>query len=184
MTTPIRVSASIMIEEREVAEALALGDGDGEVAEHGRDADQAQDREDAAERAADEDQQDQGPDGVGRDPLRGEREPQQDADDRHRQPERGAAAPPTRPDRREDGVGRDDEQAHVDVVHADPGLDEEHPVHEHEEPDEAGHEPALEEDPGQEEQQARGEGAGDDPGNRQANGVRPDVDGGGRPARA
>ena len=39
-----------------------------------------------------------------------------------------AAAPPARPDRGEDGVGGDDEQADVDVVHADPRLDEEHPV--------------------------------------------------------
>ena len=43
-----------------------------------------------------------------------------------------APAPPARPDGREERVGGDDEQPDVDVVHADPRLDEEHPVEERE----------------------------------------------------
>ena len=37
----------------------------------------------------------------------------------------------------------------VDVVHADPRLDEEHAVEDHERADEPGHEAAPEQDPGQ-----------------------------------
>ena len=40
--------------------------------------DQPEDRQDAAEGAPDEDEQDERPDGVGRDPLRGERQSQQE----------------------------------------------------------------------------------------------------------
>ena len=46
-------------------------------------ADQPEDRQDPAERAPDEDQEHERADGVGRDPLRGEGEAEQDADDRH-----------------------------------------------------------------------------------------------------
>ena len=59
-------------------------------------------------------------------------------------------------------VGGDDEQADVDVVHADPRLDEEHPVGEDEQPDEAGDEAAPEEDPGEQVEQRRGQRPGDD----------------------
>ena len=83
-------------------------------------ADEPEDGQDAAERAADEDQQQQRADGIGGDPLAREGQAEQDADDRHRHPERGAAPPPAGPDGREDRVGRDDEQPDVDVVHADP----------------------------------------------------------------
>ena len=94
--------------------------------------------------------------------------PSSSADDRHRQPERGAAPPPAGPDRGEDRVGRDDEQADVDVVHADPRLDEEHPVEDDEQRDEPRHEPPPEEDPRQQVEQGRRQGAGDDPGKRHA----------------
>ena len=105
---------------------------DRHVAEDAGDADQPEDRQHAPERAAHQDEQQQRPDRVGGDPFAGQGEAEQHADHRHRQPERGPALPPARPDGREDGIRRDDEQADVDVVHADPRLDEEHPVGDHE----------------------------------------------------
>ena len=86
-------------QEREVAEALALGHGDREVAQDGRDPDHPQDRHDPTERTPDEDQQDERPDGVGRHPLRGEAQAQQEPDHGHRQPERPATRA-TSPSRR------------------------------------------------------------------------------------
>ena len=51
-----------------------------------------------------------------------------DADDGHGDPERPRQRHDPGPDRREQRVGGDDEQPDVDVVHADPRLDEDHPV--------------------------------------------------------
>ena len=63
-------------QEGQVAEPgrrRSRGTADRHVAQHGRDPDQAEDREHAPERAADQDQQQQRADGVGGDPLRGQR---------------------------------------------------------------------------------------------------------------
>ncbi len=156
----------------------ARGDrhADGHVAEDPGQPDQSEDGQHPAERAADKDEQQQGADGVGGDPLAREGETEQDPDDRHGDPERAAAAPPARPDRGEDGVGGDDEQPHVDVVHADPRLDEEHAVEEDEQADQSGHQPAPEQDPGEQVEQAEGQRAGDDPGQPPGEGVRSGVD--------
>ena len=90
-TTPIRVSADH--DQRKVGcrGPAPSGHADRDVAEHGRDPDQAQDREHPAERAADQDEQDQRADRVRRDPLRGQGQAEQQPDDRHRQPERQPA---------------------------------------------------------------------------------------------
>ena len=93
---------------------------DRHVAEDAGDPDEPDDGQDATERAADQDQQQERADGVGGDPFGREGQSEQDADEWHRHPERGAALPPAGPDRREDRVGRDDEQPDVDIVHADP----------------------------------------------------------------
>ena len=168
------------VAEARIAARRRRRHADRHVAEHARDADQAEDRQDTPERAADQDQQQQRTDRVGGDPLAGEGEPEQHAHDRHRQPERRSALPPARPDGREDRVGGDDEQPDVDVVHADPGLDEEHPVGDHEQADERGHEAAPEEDPRQQVEQGSGQGAGDDARQPPGEGVRPGVDRGHR----
>ena len=152
-TTASSVRATMMSRNVRLPSRVAGPRGqhaDRHVAEDRRDPDQPEDRQDATERAPDQDQQEQGPDRIGGDPFAREGEAQQDADDRHRDPERRPSLPPARPDRREDRVGGDDEQADVDIVHPDPGLDEEHPVGDDEQADEAGHEAAPEEDPGQE----------------------------------
>jgi hypothetical protein len=69
-------------QERQVAEPrIAAGrrrrHADRHVAEHARDADQAEDREDPPERAADEDQQQQRTDRVRGDPFAGKSESEQ-----------------------------------------------------------------------------------------------------------
>ena len=96
-----------------------------------------------------------------------------------RDPERAAPAPPPGPDGGEERVGGDDEQADVDVVHADPRLDEEHPFEHREEGDEARHEPALEEDAGEQVQADRHQRAGDHPGKPPGERVRTGLDRGG-----
>ena len=149
-------------EERQVAEALALGHRDRHVAEDSRQRDERQDREDPPEGAAGQDQEGEGADGVERHPLACEGQPEQPADERHRDPERRPSAPPARPYRGEHRVGRHDEGSDVDVVHPDARLDEEHPVGEHEDADEGGHEPAPEEDPCEQVQAGDRHGAEDD----------------------
>ena len=106
---------------------------------------------------------------------------EQEADDGHRDPERAAPAPPPGPDGREERVGGDDEQADVDIVHPDPRLDEEHPFEHREQGDEARHEPALEEDAGEQVQADRHERPGDHPGQPPGERVRTGLDRG-RPA--
>ena len=123
--------------------------GDRHVAEDAGERDQPEDRQDPAERAPGEDQQGEAADGIERHPLAREGEAEQDADDGHRHPERPSGPPPAGPERGEHRVGGHDEQADVDVVHADPRLDEEHPVGQHEEPGQDRHEPASEQDPQQ-----------------------------------
>ena len=152
-----------------------------EVAEHPGHRDEAEDRHDPPEGAAHEEQERERADRVGGHPLGGEGETEQDADDRHRDPERTAPAPPARPDGGEHGVGGDDEQADVDVVHADPRLDEEHPVEQDEGADERRHEPAPEQDPRQQVQAGGHQDAGDHAGQAPGEGVRADGDRGGLP---
>ncbi len=163
-------------QERQVADPLPLRDADRHVAEDARDADEPQDRDRPTEGAAGEQQQHQRPDGIGRDPLRCERETEQHADHRHRHPERGPAAPPARPDRGEDRVRGHDEQPDVDVVHPDPRLDEEHPVEQHERGDDPRDEPPPEQDPGEEVQAGGHEHARDDARQTPGERVRADVD--------
>ena len=169
-------------QEGQVAEALALGHAHRHVAQHAGQRDEREDRDDPPERAADEDQQRDPADGIEPDPFAREGQAKQPADERHRHPERRAAAPPARPQGGEQHVGGRDEEADVDVVHADPRLDEEHPVGQHEDADQRGHEAASEEDPGQQVQARGRQGAEDDP--RQAPGerVRAHLDRGDRPA--
>ena len=70
---------------------LSRRHADRHVAEHAGERDQPEDRHDPAERAPDEDQQGEAADGVERHPLAREGEAEQDADDRHRHPERPSA---------------------------------------------------------------------------------------------
>ena len=62
--------------------------------------DEPEDRQQPAQRAPDEDQQPDPADRVERDPLRGERQPQAHADERHHDPERASPAPVAGPERR------------------------------------------------------------------------------------
>ncbi len=162
--------------ERQVPEALPLGHAHRHVAQHAGQRDEPQDRDDPPERAAHEDEQGDPADRVERDPLAREREAEQRADERHPDPERRPTPPPARPDRGEECVGRDDEEADVDVVHADARLDEEHPVGEDEHRDEAGDEPALEEDPRKQVQAGCRQRPEDDAGHPPGEGVRADLD--------
>ena len=93
-------------------------------------------------------------------------------------------APPARPHGGEQRVGSDDEQPDVGVVHADPRLDEEHPVDQDEDGHEPGHEPSPEQDPREEVQADRHQDTGDDPGQAPGEGMRADVDGRGLPVGA
>ena len=102
------------------------------VAEDRRPEDQAEDQRDPPERRPAEDEDRDPGDRIQGDPLRGEAQAEQDPDQRERDPERPWTAPAARPERREQGVGGDDEQPDVDIVHPDPALDEEHPVDEDE----------------------------------------------------
>ena len=163
-------------QEREVAEALPLGHAHGHVAEHAGQRDEPEDRDDPPEGAPDEDQQGDPADRVERDPLARQGEPEQRADERHPHPERRPSAPPARPDGGEDRVGRDDEGADVDVVHADPGLDEEHPVGDDEDRDEPGDEPAPEEDPREQVQAGGRQRPEDDAGHPPGERVRAELD--------
>ena len=171
-------------EERDVADALAHRDTDRQVAEHARDGDETHDRRHPAKCAAHQQQQRQRPDRIGRHPLGRQGQTQQQPDDGHGQPGRSPRPPPARPDRGEQGVGRDDEQAHVHVVHADPRLDEEQPVQEREGGHQSGHEASAEQDPGQDVQAQRHECPGDDPRQPPGEGVRPDLHGRHCPVRA
>ena len=167
-------------QEREVPKTGRFWDADRHIAQDAGDTDEADDRQDPSECAADKDQQDERPDGIDRHPLAGQGEAQQHADDRHRQPESGPSPQPARPEGGEQRVRRDDEQPDVDVVHADPRLDEEHPVGDDEERQQAGHEPAPEEDPGEQVEQPGRQGTGDDAGEPPREGMGPDVDRGRR----
>ena len=155
------------------------GHRDGHVPEDGRGGGEAQHHHHAPERRPDEDQEADRPDRVEGDPLRGEAQAQQDADERHAHPEGSPPLPGARPDRREQGDRRDDEERRVRVVHRDPLLDEEHPVEQAEDPREDRHRAAAEQDSRQQEQQPGHERARDharkSPGER----VLADVDRGG-----
>ena len=163
-------------QERQVPEALALGHAHRHVPEHAGQGDQPEDRDDPSERTAHEDEQRHATDRIERDPLARESEAQQRPDERHRDPERAAAPPPARPDGREDHVGGHDEEADVDVVHPDPRLDEEHPIDQHEEPDQQRHEASPEEDPRQQVEAGGGQRAEDDPRQAPREGVRAELD--------
>ncbi len=84
------------------------------------------------------------------------------------------------PDRREERVRGNDEEPDVDVVHADPRLDEGHAVGEGEDADEDRDRPAPEEDPGQHVQETRRQGPEDDARQPPRERVVADVDRGGR----
>ena len=165
-------------EERQVPEPLP---GHGQVAEDAGEGDEAEDRHDPAERTAHEQQQHQRADRIGRHPLRREREAEQHTDHRHRQPERRPAAPPAGPDGGEDRVGRDDEQPDVDVVHADARLDEQHPLGHDQRGDRDRDAPTPEQDPCQQVQAGGHEHPGEHAGQAPGEGVRSDIDDGGRP---
>ncbi len=167
-------------EKGEVAtRGVAGGHRDGHVPEHGRDDRETQHHHHAPERRPDEDQEADRPDRVEGDPLRGEAKAQQDADERHTDPECSAPLPGARPDRREQGDRRDDEERRVRVVHRDPLLDEEHPVEQAEDPREDRHRPAAEEDSGQQEEQPGHERARDHARESPRERVLADVDRGG-----
>ena len=152
----------------------------GDIAQDHGARDHAHDQQDPAQRGAAQDQDAHPGDGIQAHPLAGQGQAQQDADHRQADQPGPAPAPPARPDRREQGVGGDDEQAHVDVVHGDPGLDEEHPVDRNQDPDEDRHGSSPEQDPGQQVQQERRQGAGDDPREAPRKGVAANVDRGDR----
>ena len=94
-----------------------------------------------------------------------------------------AAPPPARPDRREDRVRGDDEQPHVDVVHTDARLDEQHPVEQHEGAHQDGDQPAAEQDARQQVEESGHQRPGDDARQPPGEGVRSDIDGGGGAVR-
>ena len=165
-------------QERHVAErrGAALGHADRDVAEHGGDGDEPADREHAAERASNEDQQDQRADRVGRHPFRGQGEAQQQADDRHGEPERPAALPEACPDRGEQRVRGDDEEPDERVVHRDPRLREQHAVDQREQAGQQRHLPPPEEDAREHVQETGHQRAGDHPGHPPAERVLTDLD--------
>ncbi len=167
-------------DEREVAEPGVRGDGEGEMAEHRGHRDQRGDEDQPAEGAPHQHEDPQPADRVQRDPFRGQGQPEEDTDDRHRDPERASPAPRAGPDRREHGVGGHDPQPDVRVVHPDPGLDEEHPVGDGEDADEDADLSAPEQDPGQEVDEARHQGPGDDTGQAPGERVLADLDAGDR----
>jgi hypothetical protein len=136
-------------EEDVVAAGLALGHGDPDVAQHGRHDHQADEQHEAPERAPRQAQDPEAADGIRGDPLRGEREAEEEADQRDAERERDPMPPAvagTEPERGEDRVCRDDPEAHVRVVHADP-LWRRASVDEDDDPEQDRHRAAAEEQP-------------------------------------
>ena len=163
-------------DERQVAEPGPFRDDEREVAEDaGRD-DQPEDDQHPAERAPGEDQDPDPADRVQRHPLRGQRESEAEPDQGHDDPERTAPLPVAGPERSEQRVRGEDAKRDVRVVHPDPGLDEEHPVDEGEDPDEDRDLSPPEQDPGQDVQQAGHRGAGEDAGDPPRERVLADLD--------
>ncbi len=128
---------------------------DRDVAEDRRDPDHRDHRQEATQGAPDHDQERDPAERVQGHPLRRQTEPQKCTDQGHRDPERAAMAPDAGPQCREQGVGRDDEDADVRIVHPDPRLDEEHPVGEADDGDENPDRPAPEQDPREQEEEPR-----------------------------
>ncbi len=111
-------------------------------------------------------------------------EPEQDADDRHDQPERTAPPPGAGPDRREQGDGGDDEQPDVGIVHRDPRLDEVHRIDGDECSEGDRHRAPTEQDPRQQVDEGGGEHARQDARQAPADLVVGDVDRSGLALRA
>ena len=171
-------------EEGEVsAGGLAGGHRDGHVAEHRGDQAESQDDHHASEGRPDEDQETDRRQRVEGDPFRREAQTQQDADERHPDPEGASPSPGTCPDRGEQGDGRDDEERRVRVVHPDPLLDEEHPVQQAEDAGQDRHRPPPKQDPGKEEEEAGHQRARDDARQPPRERVLADRDAGGLPVR-
>ena len=163
--------------EGDVATGLAPGrHRERHPAEHAGEPDHPEDQQDTAKRGPGEDQDAQGADGIRRHPFRCQREAEQDSDRGHRRPERPAAAGRLEPQPGEQQVRREDEEADVHVVHRDPALDEEHPVEHGEQADQHADLAAPEQDPGEQVQQARAQGAEDDARQAPGKGVVVDVE--------